>query len=132
MSRALFVLCLPLALLATACGGASESRETAASAKAAISPPGGSVVGRWTGRWIGPEGTDLVLTPHGNGYTVTIRNLDGPRTFDGAIEGDEVRFVRDGKTESIHAGSGTDTGMKWLAGKKDCLVVAASEGYCRD
>jgi hypothetical protein len=64
-------------------------------------------------------------------YTVTIQNLDGPRTFQGrAIEG-RVQFERDGLAETIHASDGAATGMKWLADKSDCLTVRTGEGYCR-
>jgi hypothetical protein len=36
------------------------------------------------------------------------------------------------KTESIHAGNGEDTGMKWLLDKKNCLIIKYGEGFCRD
>jgi len=88
----------------------------------------------FTGKWTGPEGTSLVITPHGadGHYTVTVTNLDGPRTFEGQATDDGIAFTRDGKALTIHKGSGADTGMKWLAGKNDCVVVDANEGYCRD
>jgi len=36
------------------------------------------------------------------------------------------------KTETIRATDGAGTGMKWLADRKDCLVVTVgSEGFCR-
>ena len=43
-----------------------------------------------------------------------------------------LEFERDGVQETVRAGDGDATGMKWLAGRKDCLVVKAGEGYCRD
>ena len=46
--------------------------------------------------------------------------------------GDTIAFERGGIKETIRAGSGADTGMKWLSEKKDCLVVKPGEGYCRD
>jgi hypothetical protein len=64
-------------------------------------------------------------------YTVTIQNLDGPRTFQGSASQGRVQFVRDGVAETIHASDGTATGMKWLADKSDCLTVRTGEGYCR-
>jgi len=85
----------------------------------------------FTGRWTGPEGTWLDIQPAGEGYRVTISNLDGPRDFDGRADDGGIRFVRDGQAFVIRPGNGDDTGMKWLAGKKDCLVVAPGEGYCR-
>jgi hypothetical protein len=88
----------------------------------------------WLGRWTGPEGSYLLLesgTETGL-YKVTIANLDGPRQFEGTAAGDKVQFTRDGKAQLLHATNGVDTGMKWLADKKECLTVNAGEGYCRD
>ena len=86
----------------------------------------------WLGEWKGVEGTFLRLERKGAGYAVTIANLDGPRTFDAAAEGDVVTFTRNERTETIRATDGAGTGMKWLADRKDCLVVTAgSEGFCR-
>jgi hypothetical protein len=31
----------------------------------------------------------------------------------------------------LRATDGAGTGMKWLADKTDCLVVAPGEGFCR-
>lgn len=84
------------------------------------------------GKWTGPEGTSLVITPSGKDFDLVITNLDGPRTFHGTTKADGLAFVRDGKSLTIRRGGGADTGMKWLADKKNCLVVDANEGYCRD
>jgi len=46
--------------------------------------------------------------------------------------GDHVEFERDGIKESLRPTDGNTTGMKWLAGKADCLTVKTGEGYCRD
>ncbi len=86
----------------------------------------------YIGKWTGPEGTSLVIKPKSGGYDVVITNLDGPRTFTGELQPDGLHVTRDGTLLVIHPGSGDDTGMKWLAGKTDCLVVAANEGYCRN
>ena len=83
------------------------------------------------GKWAGPEGTFIEIAAAGDQYQVTIRNLDGPRTFQGVRRGGGIAFQRDGISESIRSGTGADTGMKWLADKSDCLVVKAGEGYCR-
>ena len=87
---------------------------------------------RWVGDWTGPEGTFLRIAGSGGRYELTIRNLDGPRTFSATGAGDTIAFERDGMRESLHASDGNTTGMKWLAGKSDCLTVRAGEGYCRD
>lgn len=84
------------------------------------------------GRWNGPEGTFLLLEGEDGKYVVTVQNLDGPRTFDGKGEGDKITFLRDGKTMTIRPTNGAGTGMKWLAKRKDCIVIEPGEGYCRD
>jgi hypothetical protein len=86
----------------------------------------------WLGQWNGPEGTFLQLARSGDTYAITIQSLDGPATYEGIAVGDHIEFVRGGKTESIRAGSGKETGMKWLLEKKDCLVIQEGEGFCRD
>ena len=86
----------------------------------------------WLGRWNGVEGTYLELAREADGYTVTIANLDGPRTYAGTAAGDRVEFARNGRTESIRRATGKETGMKWLADEMNCLVVTVgSEGFCR-
>ena len=87
----------------------------------------------WLGQWTGPEGTSLLLEKvEGGGYQVTIQSLDGKETFAGDAAGPNIVFERNGKTETLRAGSGKLTGMKWLADKTDCLVIQAGEGFCRD
>jgi hypothetical protein len=93
---------------------------------------GTRIVDGWVGEWRGPEGTSLKISKQQVGYEVTVTNLDGPRQFHGIAADEVLQFERDGKTETVRAGDGAATGMKWLAGKKDCLVVAPGEGYCRD
>lgn len=105
-------------------------------APAAVSPPAPAtaapVTDEWIGQWIGPEGTLLVLSKLGSDYDVKIQSLDGPNNYTGKAAGDHIEFERGGKIESIRAGDGADTGMKWLAEKKDCLVIQSGEGFCRD
>lgn len=88
---------------------------------------------QWVGKWAGPEGTylDIVKSSDQN-YMVTIADLDGPKNFDGIAAEKGIEFMRDAKLETIHAGNGEDTGMKWLADKKDCLVINKGEGFCRN
>lgn len=86
----------------------------------------------WVGRWNGPEGTFLEVTGGPGTYRVTVQNLDGPRSFDAKAGSGTLVFMRDGVTETLRPGNGVDTGMKWLADKRDCLVLKAGEGYCRD
>ena len=86
----------------------------------------------WLGQWNGPEGTFLKLEGGDGKYQVTVRNLDGPRSFAGTAAGDRIEFERDGVKESVRATNGAETGMKWLTEKQNCLTVKAGEGYCRD
>lgn len=87
----------------------------------------------WVGRWNGPEGTSLVLAPRqGGGFVITITTLDGPSRYEGDAAGPGIVFERDGETQTLRAGNGKLTGMKWLADKSDCLVIKVGEGYCRD
>ena len=118
-----------------------ENRVTPANSSSEASPsskptPAASVASnvpdQWLGKWIGPEGTFLVLAKNGNKYVVQIHSLDGAATYEGTSSGDLIEFQRGGKTESIHAGSGQDTGMKWLLDKKNCLIIQTGEGFCRN
>ena len=87
----------------------------------------------WLGQWNGPEGTSPVLdSKPGGGYRLTITSLDGPASYDGDAAGPGIVFERDGQTETLRAGNGKLTGMKWLSEKSDCLIIKAGEGFCRD
>ena len=122
----------------------SDVAVAASSMPAALPPPemdaaepvandlGSAIVDGWVGDWRGPEGTSLRITKQQVGYEVVVTNLDGPREFAGVARNDVLQFERDGETRMVRAGDGLATGMKWLAGKKDCLVVTEGEGYCRD
>jgi len=115
------------AALLCACG-----RPTDAPARAPAPASAASVaVTPWLGRWQGPEGSWLEITGGPGSYTVTDNNLDGPRRFEAKAGLDSLVFTRDGVLETVRAGSGPETGMKWLADKRDCLIVKAGEGYCR-
>lgn len=86
----------------------------------------------WVGKWNGPEGTFLEIRGGNGKYEITINNLDGPKDYTGKNLGREIQFEREGVKELIQATNGTQTGMKWLGDKKDCLTIHAGEGYCRD
>lgn len=88
----------------------------------------------WVGRWVGVEGMmlDIAARPDGD-YDLTMQyTLDDRGTFVGRGEGDLIVFQRDGRTERLRPATGDETGMKWLAGARDCLMVRQHEGYCRD
>ncbi|RZT57060.1 hypothetical protein EV283_1118 [Sphingomonas sp. BK036] len=103
----------------------------------------------YAGRWIGVEGMVLDIapapTPAGAGapaptpagapgrYTLTMQwDLDNRGSFDGAAAGDTITFDRNGLRETLRPTDGAATGLKYLAGKTDCLTVKPGEGYCRD
>ncbi|VXC77085.1 hypothetical protein [Sphingomonas sp. 8AM] len=88
---------------------------------------------RYLGRWIGVEGMFLDVTRReGGGVTLDMQwDLDHRGTFDGSVTAEGLRFMRNGVAELAVPGNGDATGLKWLAGKKDCLIVKSGEGYCR-
>lgn len=80
------------------------------------------------GRWNGPEGTYAIIESN----KVKIRNLDGEKSYAAKVVSDRATFKRDDVEETIRHGDGTETGMKWLVNKKDCIIIKRGEGYCRD
>jgi glucose/arabinose dehydrogenase len=122
-----------LALAAALAGCGDRPAEPPRTPVASPSPPPASAsTDSWLGRWTGTEGTFLELGGGQGSYEVTIRNLDGPRKFAAKADGAVVAFERDGTREILRATDGAGTGMKWLAGKKDCLALRSGEGWCRD
>jgi len=100
--------------------------------KGATSAAASAPTDSWIGRWKGPEATFLEISGGKGSYEIEIMDLDRARTFHGATAGDHIEFQRDGTNESLKPSSGDATGMKWLAGKIDCLTIKAGEGFCRD
>lgn len=133
--------CLAAGLL-TGCDAPSPTPPSAPSAPPATVPaapaatatPAAAATDAWIGQWTGPEGTFLRIERADvpGRYTITIRDLDQARRYEGQADGSLIRFDRDGSQATIQAGDGDATGMKWLAGKRDCLIIATGEGYCRD
>ncbi len=96
-------------------------------------PPPPPTTDAWLGKWVGVEGLVLVIdrAPGAPGsYQLTITLLDGTTSYAGTADVDRIRFERNG-TEYIRAGKGSDTGLKWLADKNNCLIVKDGEGFCR-
>jgi len=88
----------------------------------------------WIGKWIGVEGLVLNIqkSDEKRHYVLSVTLLDGTKSYDGVIDGDVIRFTRDGRPESIRAATGDETGLKWLAGKQNCLMIRQGEGFCRE
>lgn len=101
---------------------------------AADDPAAAAPTQDYAGKWVGVEGMVLEVTAKpGGGVTIVNQwNLDNKGTFDGTITPEGVRFVRSGKTVVAKPTNGDATGLKYLAGKQQCLTVAEGEGYCRD
>ena len=120
---------------ATPAPAASVSPATAPSTSPSGSPvatAGASKADALAGKWTGEGGAYLNVTKKGDKYSVEIANLDGPQTFEGTAKGDVIEFTRKGKTETIKAATGAETGMKGFEKETNCVVVTkGSEGFCK-
>ena len=109
-----------------------EPRPAVASSSAQPSPRDGYV-----GHFVGVEGMflDVEATPEPHRYKLTMQwDLDHRGTFYAEQRPLELQldFVREGKWLGLMPTTGDRTGLKYLSGKKDCLMVKKGEGYCRD
>lgn len=88
----------------------------------------------WAGKWTGVEGMYVTITPGEPGkYKLEMQSdLDTKGTYDGSDSDGGIAFTRGTETLTLAASTGDATGLKYLAGKKDCLKVKDGEGYCRD
>ena len=88
----------------------------------------------WAGKWTGVEGMYATITPTEPGkYKLEMQSdLDTKGTYDGEDSEHGIKFKRGTEELSLHRGNGDETGLKYLAGKKECLIVKDGEGYCRD
>lgn len=144
------------ALLASACGGTSNEQEAAlvenAVAQAEAAAENATAFGKaaekareapsrdgWLGKWIGVEGMVLTIEKDPGGavgrYRLTnVWGLDDEMKgiFDGVATENGIAFNRPDGAKEVVAGDGNATGLKYLSGKQDCLIVATGEGYCRD
>ncbi len=94
----------------------------------------GAATDGWVGKWTGPEGLvlDIAKTATAGRYDVKVTLLDGSGSYAGIADGGVIRFDRAGTQETIRKATGDETGLKWLAGKQNCLVIKQGEGFCRD
>lgn len=110
-------------------GGPAENAATPAQTATTAKTEAG-----YLGRWKGVEGMFLDVKPKAGGG-VAIENqwdLDHKGNADGSVTAEGLRWLRDGAAVTAVASDGDATGLKYLAGKKDCLTVKPGEGYCRD
>lgn len=96
--------------------------------------PDVSVTDGWVGKWVGVEGLalDIARAEVPGTYTLNVTLLDGTRSYEGTSDGSAIHFTRGGKEQTLRKATGEETGLKYLAGKKDCLMIQPSEGFCRD
>ena len=140
-------LVLVASLAALSLAGCSQTAEAPAAPEATTpAAPEAAVTGAdagtaavadhagWVGRWIGVEGMFVDIQPAGDGtYTLEMQSdLDTKGTYTGTSTAEGISFERGGQTLVLRQSDGAATGLKWLDGKEDCLMVASGEGYCRD
>ena len=135
-------LALSTIILISACSSESEPPASSASTSDTATEQNQShyeTTDQWVGRWTGVEGLFLEISkdePADPGhYLLEMQyGLDAEQsgTFEGQATDEGISFSRDDGQQLLRAGDGEATGMKWLAEKEDCLVVATGEGYCRD
>ncbi|AZF55165.1 hypothetical protein C4J85_4718 [Pseudomonas sp. R4-34-07] len=137
MKKILFVLSA-LALLSACDKTPKEAPKTAPASVQATLVPETPPTDKWVGKWIGVEGLNLNIAKDdsiGRGhYLLTMQyglDADASGTFKGQATDDGIAFTRPDGPQVLRAGDGAATGLKWLADKKDCLIVASGEGYCR-
>lgn len=112
---------------------ASPSQSASPAGSPAADKPAVGKADTLVGTWPGVEGTSLKVEKKGEKYEIEIKNLDGSKKFEGTAKGDVIEFSRNGKTETIKAATAEETGMKWLKGEKNCVVITkGSEGYCKN
>lgn len=128
-----------LAFALAGCGASSEpangstpaqnEADTTERAIAAVAPSHSE----WAGKWVGVEGTyvDIKQTTPGT-YTLEMQSdLDTEGSYTGQDAEGGIVFQRGGENLLLRAATGDETGLKYLAGKQDCLMVDPGEGYCR-
>lgn len=105
--------------------------ETAAAGDPATAP---HRFASWAGKWTGVEGMYATITTAAPGkYKLEMQSdLDTKGTYDGEDSEHGIKFKRGTEVLSLRRGNGDETGLKYLAGKKECLIVKDGEGYCRD
>jgi hypothetical protein len=129
MQKVLITFAAVAALVACQPAPAAKTEDAATSAATTPVP----ATEAWLGTWRGVEGTTLTIDPGAPGKVfITGLTLDGPYSFEGTADGDVIHFERNGVQETIRAGDGAATGLRYLEGKTDCLVIKDGEGFCRD
>lgn len=84
----------------------------------------------WAGKWVGPDGLFVTITPDVEAKIALEMqsDLDTKDTYVGTVNADGISFKRGEETLTLKKATGDETGLKYLAGKKDCLMVVSGEG----
>jgi hypothetical protein len=87
----------------------------------------------WVGKWVGVEGLALDIQPGATPgvYALTVQLMDTKSSYEGHADGAVIRFQRGDRQETISHVAGSETDLKWLADKKNCLMIRPGEGFCR-
>ncbi|MFC7290771.1 hypothetical protein [Hirschia litorea] len=125
-----------IALLSACDTSPTENESTSQKSNESVQPEGND--NRWkelAGLYTGPEGMYLAIESLDNAsFNIEMRwGLDDDMigNFEGEANENGIRFTRNGQDIILKPATGDETGMKWLAGKSDCLMVEVGEGYCR-
>lgn len=126
---------LALALLG-GCSGQTSPDDATSSPSIAADPAATetAVPFEWAGKWIGPEGLYVIIRPlEDSSVELEMQSdLDMLGTYAGSITPEGISFERGGQMLLLKPSSGADTGLKYLSGRTNCLMVQPGEGYCRD
>src|SRR5262245_41507554 len=79
----------------------------------------------WIGKWIGVEGNTLDIEAGAapGVYAITEGTLDGEKKYIGIGKDLTIAFEDGGQAYTIRPGSGSETGLKYLFDKTNCLVI---------
>jgi hypothetical protein len=140
MHRPILIAALVSVSLLGACKKAEQTPATdpAVSTETTAAPaetaPATVDVAAWAGKWTGPEGMFAMVTPSADGKVALEMqsDLDTKGTYEGTATAEGIGFKRGAELLVLKKATGNETGLKYLAGKKECLMVKSGEGYCRD
>lgn len=124
--------------LLSACNKEPQDNKPAPASVQATLVPAVPPTDAWVGKWVGVEGLTLTISKDasvGRGHYLLDMKYgvddDDTGVFKGAADDEGISFNRPDGPQVLRAGDGEATGLKWLADKKDCLIVDTGEGYCR-
>jgi hypothetical protein len=122
-----------MTLAAAACAPPAQNASAPSAAPMADGKKPAPPTDVWIGKWIGVEGNflDIQAGLAPGVYAITEGTLDGQKSYVGAAKDMTIEISDGGKTLAINAGKGEESGLKYLAGKTDCLIIESGRGFCR-